>query len=245
MARSRCDQEAFEIIDGLFTSGLPSFDGGRAELAAAEGLLDALIRLDFAGSAVADLSGLWAKGDIGQLVAATVAVAQKRWQAGRLGFDEGAALFTGLERLLRQAEAGASGAGVIPSVGRVLLVVPEREVHHLGPRLLHREMVASGLTAELVLDQPAEHWLERVAGEAFDVVALSIGHDALLAEAADWVQRLRLASCQSGLRIMVGGAAITAGQGAYGFVSADLVTNDVVAALAFVDGARRRPERAN
>lgn len=232
-------------MDGLFASGLPSFDGGRAELAAAEGLFDELIRLDHAGRTVEDLSGLWTTADIGTLVAATAAIAQRRWAAGRLGFDEGVALFTGLERLLRQAETGATGAGVLRGVGRVLLVVPEREVHHLGPRLLQREISAAGLSVELLLDQPAEQWFERVSREAFDVVGLSIGHDALLAEAADWVQRLRLASCQSGLRIMVGGAALTAGQGAYGFVSADLVTNDVVAALAFVDGARRWPERAN
>ena len=240
MARSRCDREAFDIIDGLFGSGLLSLEGGMADTAAAESLLAVLGDPD-AGHVLTSLPR--GKLEVGQLVAATAALAQLRWQEGRLGFEQGVALFAGLERLLRQAE------GVSPAVaglrGRVLVVVPEGAGHLLGPRLLRRELGLAGVDAVLAAGEPVEGWLDRVAGAPFDVVGLSIGHDALLAEAAEWIARIRLASCHAGVRVMVGGAALTAARGAYGFLGADIVTNDIAAALSFVERAGRRPERAN
>lgn len=209
----------------------------------AERLVESLIQLEPVDLAGLDIAALRRSGEVGALVATATSVAQRRWRNGGLTVEEGAALFAGLDRLLRDAEPGRTGGG--RGSGRVLLLVPEGEQHLLGPRLLRREFSVAGAEPELVIGQPVQAWLDRVATEAFDVVGLSIGHDELLAEVQDWIQRIRLASCNAGVRIMVGGAALTGAEGAYRFLAADLVTNDIAVALSFVERARRRPERAH
>ena len=246
MAPSRCDREAFAIMDRLFDTVMPAREGGHDIRAEAEALLDGLSDLDLSETRGRDCVRQGEIDEVGRLVAATAALAQSRWKEGRLGFGDGVALFAGLERLLRLSETRVKDrlAGS-RTLGRVLLVVPENESHLLGPRLLLREMSAAGAQVEFLSAAPVERWLDRVRVERFDVVGLSIGHDELLVEARDWIDRIRIASCHAGVRIMVGGAALTAPEGAYGFLNADLVTTDIAAALDFLDEVRRRPERAH
>ena len=240
--RSRCDREARDLLGGLFESGLGSFVESVPGEAQVEALVEVLCRLE--PGMQQDLSrvpGLGLGGeDLGQIVAAAAAIAQRRWQRGELDFDGGVALFVGLERLLRFEGRKDRFGG-----GRVLLLVPEGEEHLLGPRLVRRELVAAGCDVTLEIGATPERWLGHVATEVFDVVGLSFGHDELLAEARDWIDGIRAASCHAGVSIMVGGAALTAAQEAYRFLGADLVTCDLAVATSFLKGGRVRPGKAN
>lgn len=240
--RSRCDREARDLLGGLFESGLGSFVESAPGEAQVEALVEVLCRLE--PGMQQDLSGISGLGrdgeDLGQIVAAAAAIAQRRWQRGELDFDGGVALFVGLERLLRFEGRKDRFGG-----GRVLLLVPEGEEHLLGPRLVRRELVAAGCDVTLEIGATPERWLGHVATEVFDVVGLSFGHDELLAEARDWIDGIRAASCHAGVSIMVGGAALTAAQEAYRFLGADLVTCDLAVATSFLKGGRVRPGKAN
>lgn len=241
--RRRCDREARDLLGGLFESGLGSFVETVPEVAQVEALVEALCRLDPGMEPVLpSLPGLAGHGaeDLGQIVAAAAAIAQRRWQRGELDFDGGVALFVGLERLLRFEGRKDRFGG-----GRVLLLVPEGEAHLLGPRLVRRELVAAGCDVTLEIGATPERWIGQVAAEAYDVVGLSFGHDELLAEARDWIDGIRAASCHAGVSIMVGGAALTAAQEAYRFLGADLVTCDLAVATSFLKGGRARPGKAN
>lgn len=126
------------------------------------------------------------------------------WADDRLCFAEVSLGLVTLQRLLHEFAPPTRPASL--SERRMLLVPMPGEGHCFGLRMLGIRFRQAGwdCRCEAAMDEAA--LLRQVAGERFDVIGLSVQDIAGEARAAGLIARLRLASRQKGLRVLLGGA---------------------------------------
>lgn len=176
-----------------------------------------------------------------------------RWQTDSIGFADLSFAFYQLRHLIDHAAPGR----VVPSdrltamAGaqdlRILVALAHGEAHSFGAQILAGELAAHGWLVAQDLSGQGDRLGALVAQHRFDVLALSIGHDAALEGLADRICDLRARSCHGGMSIMLGGTALAEPRGQYTFLGADTVALTAAEASAWISShiAARRPHHRN
>lgn len=115
--------------------------------------------------------------------------------------------------------------------------------HSFGTVVLDELFVRAGWTTDRICDATTPQLVERVRGEWFDLVGLTISRDCHIASLSSLIRALRDASCNSGLCVMVGGRVFAGNAALADAVGADATAPDARAAVevagALVDRAMR------
>lgn len=140
-----------------------------------------------------------------------------------------------LKPALSKTEGGRSSAG------RVLLVTVEGDIHDIGKNIVAAMLTAAGFeTIDLGKDVPTATIVEKVLDLKPQVVALSALMTTTRLKQKEVIDALEKANCREKVKVIVGGAAVTAdwanqiGADAYGRNSVDAVNQakKLIASLA-------------
>jgi len=136
-----------------------------------------------------------------------------------------------LQSLLREIGAAwAADQAGDTGHGTVLLIIPDREQHTLGPMVAMNQMRRFGVSVCLRIAPTTEELRSLVAQRAFDGVMISVATKDKLDQAARTVAFLKTLSA-SPLPIIVGGAVLTLMDEVATCTGADLSSNDIGEAL--------------
>jgi methanogenic corrinoid protein MtbC1 len=155
------------------------------------------------------------------------------WADDRAGFARVSVASARLQSLMRDLTRAhmtmpyASG-GVLPQA--VLVVVPEREQHTIGAMAVASQLGRAGLEPVLSLGESRMQLRSRLQSERFAAVCLSLSRRESLETAQGLVNTIRHL-CGYPVRVMIGGAALEAGDKLGVRTGADAITNDLHEAL--------------
>jgi hypothetical protein len=187
------------------------------------------------------------------LFLAVVMRLEARWAHDSIGFADLSLAFFLLRHLIDQTglpapapTPGRQGAGATGGL-RILVALAPGETHCFGARILAGELAAQGWSVTLDLDALSDGLRARIAEQRFDVLALSVGHDAALHGLADLIADLRHLSAQGDLSVVLGGAALAEPHAQYAFLGADRVALSAAEATTWIFttfASRRRHYRS-
>lgn len=123
--------------------------------------------------------------------------------------------------------ADAAGAAEGPTL---LVILPEGEQHTLGAMVLAARLRRSGVSVCLRIGDSVPALATFVQDRSFNAALISVACREKLASCAQIVRSLKEAT-GGALKIAVGGAVLDEGQGLVADTGADVVTNDIEAAL--------------
>lgn len=130
------------------------------------------------------------------------------WISDQCDFARVTVGMLGVQQLMRHFSLEFRGElGATPSNRRVLLAALPGEQHTFGVAMLAEFFRRDGWD---VVDEPPRSLgdlLDRVGGQPFQVVGLSLSHDGGLGALARAIRAIRRHSCNAAVGIMVGGAA--------------------------------------
>jgi methylmalonyl-CoA mutase cobalamin-binding subunit len=156
------------------------------------------------------------------------------WEADCLSF---AAVTMGVARLqaiLREIGAGwaADREGAVDGPV-LLLVLPQGEQHTLGAMVLAGRLRRMGISVSMRIAPTPGELAEFVADRTFDGALVSIACNERLDTCRKLVKTLKESS-KGALKVAVGGAIIDASENVMRSTGADMVTNDILSALAMM-----------
>lgn len=167
----------------------------------------------------------------------------RRWNADEIGFSDLSFAFFQIRRLIdllrEPAISQISPDG--PAKGKILLALAPAEEHSFGLQIVAAELALHGWQVDLHVDATAEGLCERLRDRTYDVVGLSVGHDGAMDGLADVITELRLASRNSGISVMLGGAALVEPVSRYEFLGADRICQTAAEAATWL--AARQPRQ--
>ena len=130
----------------------------------------------------------------------------ERWEEDECSFVDVTVAMGRLHRVLRDLSATfqADGAGV-PRTGHVLLTCLPGEQHTLGLIMVAEVLIRDGFRVHVGSPWAEADLLDLIRREWFDVVGFSAGCDSRLSNLKREITRLRAASCNPHLQVLVGG----------------------------------------
>lgn len=157
----------------------------------------------------------------------------RMWELDTLSFSDVTIGLLRLHGMLRKLSARKE----IPESAqrpdmRILLSAYPGETHIFGVRMVAEFFRHAGWAVNAELQQSVQALAERVASEWFAVIGVSLAADAPVGDIADLVTRLRGASCNRHVGIMLGGDLFNRRPELAALVGADLTANDGLTALA-------------
>ncbi len=123
--------------------------------------------------------------------------------------------------------ADSAGAAVGPTL---LVIIPEGEHHTLGAMVLAARLRRSGVSVSLRIGDPPPVLATFVRDRSFDAALISVACHEKLETSARLVKTLKDAT-KGRLKIALGGAVLATGEYCASNTGADVVTNDIEAAL--------------
>jgi MerR family transcriptional regulator, light-induced transcriptional regulator len=154
------------------------------------------------------------------------------WDDDTLTFAEVTIGTVRLQSILRDISADwAADAGkLVHHGGAVLLLLPEKEAHTLGPLVLTGQLRRRGVSVCLQLATSDGEWKALVRQRHFDAAIVSVGWEGKIAAGAQLVETIKDLT-KGRLSVAVGGAVLTRSDGNIACDGADIVTNDLDKAL--------------
>lgn len=153
------------------------------------------------------------------------------WDEDRMSWMEVSMAVSRLQSLLREiGVAWAADQAGDTGHGTVLLIIPDREQHTLGPMVAMGQMRRFGVSVCLRIAPSLDELRSLVASRSFDGVMISVAVAEKLESVRKTVKFLKSVS-SSPLPVIVGGAVMTTRDDAAECTGADLASNDIGAAL--------------
>ncbi len=152
----------------------------------------------------------------------------KSWEDDTLTFADVTIGTVRLQSILRDisadwaADAGKSENGE----GAVLLLLPEKEHHTLGPLVLTGQLRRRGVSVCLQLATTDGEWLSVLHKRHFDGVIISVGWEGKIAACEHLIATIKKLT-KGRMPVAVGGAVLTRSDSILGCEAADIVTNDL------------------
>lgn len=106
---------------------------------------------------------------------------------------------------------------------RIMVAVAPGDSHSFGAMILTQELRLRGWFVTFYDHSQSDAVIAALAEQGFDTLAISVSCDESLVGLADFVTTCRVANRNPQLEILIGGAAIQAPLGQYGFLQADKV----------------------
>ena len=152
----------------------------------------------------------------------------ERWEDDTATFSVVTIAMSHLSGLLRRlsAEFVLAGRGG-RTHGRLLMAPAPGEQHSFGLSIASEFFVRAGFDVHTLASSSLDALLDAARTESFDAVGLSMGALVHRQSCTDTIRRLRSASRNRSLAVMVGGAAFTLEPGLARQVGADLMVGDV------------------
>ena len=137
-----------------------------------------------------------------------------------------------LQSILRDISAdwAADARKKVQQNGSVLLLLPEKEHHTLGPLVVTGQLRRRGISVCLQLATADGEWKSMLRKRHFDGVIISVGWEGKLAAAADLANAVKEMT-KGRMPVAVGGAVLTRFESMLTCEGADIVTNDLDKAL--------------
>ena len=156
----------------------------------------------------------------------------KAWEDDTLTFADVTIGTVRLQSILRDISADwASDARKMAHLGgSVLLLLPEKEHHTLGPLVVTGQLRRRGVSVCLQLATADGEWKAMLRKRHFDGVIISVGWEGKLAAAAQLVGAIKTMT-KGKMPVAVGGAVLTRFDAILTCDGADIVTNDLDRAL--------------
>lgn len=165
----------------------------------------------------------------------------ERWQEDSIDFLD---VTTGIWRLQEamrilarrnassQSSRGpATGTATTKTVGRALFAAMPGDQHQFAPQMLEELFAADGWEST-ALAQPEEgELLARIAGEAFDLVGLTLTKDSPMGPVRGLIEEIRGSSANPSIAVMIGGRTVNLNPAIVAEVGADGTGADARAAL--------------
>ena len=155
------------------------------------------------------------------------------WEDDQVTFADVTIGTVRLQSILRDISAdwAADSRKVASFGGSVLLLLPEKEHHTLGPLVLTGQLRRRGVSVCLRLATADDDWKPLLRERHFDGVMVSVGWEGKIAACAQLV-RLVKQMTKGKMPVAVGGAVLTRSDDILTCAGADVVTNDLDTALA-------------
>ena len=156
----------------------------------------------------------------------------KAWEDDTLTFADVTIGTVRLQSILRDISSDwASDARKMAHLGgSVLLLLPEKEHHTLGPLVVTGQLRRRGVSVCLQLATADGEWKSILRRRHFDGVIISVGWEGKLAAAAQLVGTIKHLT-KGNMPVAVGGAVLTRLDANLDCEGADIVTNDLDKAL--------------
>ena len=156
----------------------------------------------------------------------------RAWEDDELTFADVTIGTVRLQSILRDISSDwASDARKMAQLGgSVLLLLPEREHHTLGPLVVTGQLRRRGISVCLQLATADGEWKSMLRRRHFDGVIISVGWEGKLAAAAQLVATIKHLT-KGKMPVAVGGAVLTRFDAILTCDGADIVTNDLDCAL--------------
>lgn len=161
------------------------------------------------------------------------------WEDDAADFLDVAVALGRLQNLTRALCADLEGVDVTANGRRVLLMPCPGETHLFSLALVASFFREAGWHVVLT-DGADEDPASLVRAEQFDLVGISLSCDVLLPVMAESVAKLRAASCNRDLRVIVGGPLFVREPACASFVGADAVAADAQSAVKIAEAALAR-----
>lgn len=156
----------------------------------------------------------------------------KAWEDDIVTFADVTIGTVRLQSILRDISAGwgADTRKKTSMTGSVLLLLPEKEHHTLGPLVVTGQLRRRGVSVCLQLATSDGEWKSMLRKRHFDGVVVSVGWEGKLAAAAELVKTVKHLT-KGKMPVAVGGAVLTRTDVIPACEGADIVTNDLDKAL--------------
>jgi methanogenic corrinoid protein MtbC1 len=183
------------------------------------------------------------------LLAPTARRLGQLWDADECDFVEVTVALGRMQRLLRDlSQLFLADAGRAEPVGRVLLSCVPGEQHTLGIIMVGEFLLRDGWRVLVGAPWSETDLLDMVASEWYDVIGFSVGCESRLSVLKREIRRLRGASCNPGVQVMVGGQVFSLDASLVERVGADGFATDAReaprVARSLLEASRRPPTPA-
>lgn len=144
------------------------------------------------------------------------------WESDECDFVDVTVALGRIQRILRDlSQVFLADAGRTQTVGNVLLTCVPGEQHTLGIIMVGEFLIRDGWRVLVGAPWTEYDLLSMVGGEWYDVIGFSVGCESRLSVLKREIRRLRAASRNPNVRVMVGGKVFSADGSAIGRVGAD------------------------
>ena len=152
----------------------------------------------------------------------------KFWEDDTLTFADVTIGTVRLQSILRDISAdwAADASKTSQASGSVLLLLPEKEHHTLGPLVLTGQLRRRGVSVSLQLATESREWRSLLSKRHFDGVMISVGWEGKIAACAELIDAIKRLT-KGKMPVAVGGAVLTRSDAILGCEGADVVTNDL------------------
>ena len=156
----------------------------------------------------------------------------RAWEEDTLTFADVTIGTVRLQSLLRDigSDWASDAKKMARPGGSVLLLLPEKEHHTLGPLVVTGQLRRRGISVCLQLATTDGEWKSMLRRRHFDGVIISVGWEGKLTAAAQLVGMIKHLTKEK-MPVAVGGAVLTRSDAILACDGADIVTNDLDLAL--------------
>lgn len=191
----------------------PSLKTLETREAAIEGLATRVVEEDLQ-PLLADMLGRMEAGETFEslcfdLLAPTANRLGDRWMDDRITFTDVTIGLCRLQQLVHELSDRQGLRDAPPESPALLLATAPGEQHVFGLTLMSEVFRRGGWRVSVVVEASAQELIDVVRQEAFDVIGLSLTDDRFYPETLKLVPRLRAASANSDMTLMVGGYAFS------------------------------------
>ena len=152
----------------------------------------------------------------------------KSWEDDTLTFADVTIGTVRLQSILRDISAGwaADASNTTGASGSVLLLLPEKEHHTLGPLVVTGQLRRRGVSVSLQLATESREWRSILSKRHFDGVIISVGWEGKIAACVQLIGAIKQLT-KGRMPVAVGGAVLTRSDATLSCEGADVVTNDL------------------
>lgn len=145
----------------------------------------------------------------------------REWEEDRLDFIEVSMGLWRLQEVLRHIAVNTSRTGSGADRRRALFAPMPGDQHSFGAAMVQECFTIAGWDADLMLEASAPQIIETVAGQAFDLLGLTLSCDCRAERIAGLIRGVRTVSANPEIRVMIGGPMLRDQPNLMTFVGAD------------------------
>ena len=178
----------------------------------------------------------WTQSSVRDLILPSVYALEQEWLVDRRDYNETLTAFWYLQQLLERPKNRPNHPSSVRSTsvqGRTVFATAPGCQHNLGVLVVSDYFRSWGWQVSTLLEGRREVLVREVSSQTIDFLGLSVGHDAGLKGMPELIQELRACSCNSAMKILIGGNIFDMPVGEYAWIGADCLVSTPLDALQY------------